>query len=80
MPGRLLMAAEILLDVARTVNAADRPLLEAAAAELTERATEICGKRVLPHGVGTNVEAMRSSFFRQSDGLDRQVSQTTSNQ
>lgn len=38
MPRRLLMAAEILLDVARTVNAADRPLLEAAADELVERA------------------------------------------
>lgn len=41
MPKRLLLAAEILRDVARTVNAADRPLLESAADELEERAAEL---------------------------------------
>jgi len=41
MPRRLLLAAEILRDVARTVNAADRPLLEAAADELSDRAADL---------------------------------------
>ena len=41
MPRRLLLAAAILRDVARTVNAADRPLLEAAADDLTDRAEEM---------------------------------------
>lgn len=41
MPRRLLLAADILRDVAREVNAADRPLLEAAADELAERAAEL---------------------------------------
>ena len=41
MPRRLLLAAEILREVAREVNAADRPLLESAAAELADRATEL---------------------------------------
>ncbi len=41
MPRRLLLAAEILRDVAREVNAADRPLLRAAADELADRAEEL---------------------------------------
>lgn len=42
MPRRLLLAAEILRDVARTVDAADRPLLEAAADELVDKAAALC--------------------------------------
>lgn len=52
MPSRLLLAAEILRDVARTINAADRPLLEAAADELAGRAAEILADE------GTNLASM----------------------
>ena len=38
MPERLMMAAEIMLDVARTTSDAHRWLLEAAAAELAVKA------------------------------------------
>jgi len=38
---RLLLAAEILRDVAHEVNAADRHLLESAADDLADRAAEL---------------------------------------
>lgn len=44
MPGRLLLAAEIMLDVAQTMADADRPLLEAAAEELLAAAQALAAE------------------------------------
>jgi len=63
MPSPLLMAADILLDVARTVDAADRTLLEDAAAELAacaRAASSAEGVRLAPfHAVPALVPAIR---------------------
>ena len=48
MPRRLMLAAEIMLDVARTTSDADRALLETAAAELATKAIELSAKQGTP--------------------------------
>ena len=45
MPERLMMAAEIMLDVARTTSDAHRWLLEAAAAELAVKAIALAAEQ-----------------------------------
>ncbi len=48
MPKRLILAAEIMLDVARTTSDANRALLEAAAAELATRAIALAAEQGSP--------------------------------
>ncbi len=48
MPKRLMLAAEIMLDVARTTSDANRALLEAAAAELATRAIAMAAEQGSP--------------------------------
>lgn len=62
MPRRLLLAADILLDVARTVNEADRPLLESAAAELAARAEELCAAKGVPLKLSPAMAALLPSI------------------
>lgn len=62
MPRRLLLAADILLDVARTVNEADRPLLESAAAELAARAEELCAAEGVPLKLSPTMSALLPSI------------------
>lgn len=70
MPTRLLLAADILRDVARTVNAADRPLLEAAADELADRAAALCAAEDMPLDIDAEVAAMRPSIRRLAAAFD----------
>ncbi len=73
MPRRLLLAAEILRGVARTVNAADRPLLEAAADELVDRAAALCaaeGRSAVPT---SELAAIPASIRRLAAAFEAEV-------
>ena len=56
MPNRLMLAAEIMLEVAHTMNDANRALLEAAAAELAERAREMSAELGIPLVAAPSIE------------------------
>ncbi len=70
MPRRLLLAAAILRDVARTVDAADRPLLEAAADDLTDRAEEMLVTDGLSSDLARKTPAARRSIRALAAALD----------
>ena len=75
MPRRLLLAADILRDVAREVNAADRPLLEAAADELAERAAALLADEGLDREPTPRLEPIGMRANSCDTGVYRPVAQ-----
>lgn len=56
MPNRLMLAAEIMLEVAHTMDDANRALFEAAAAELSKRAQELSAELGIPLIAAPSIE------------------------
>ena len=69
MPGRLLLAAEIVLDVARSLPPDQRAVLESAAEDLKAAAASISAGTATPLDLSTALETLHPSVRRLASAL-----------